>query len=238
MVSVREVSAITKKQLALREQLWPGMAPHLWHRLANKGFATIPKTMPLLLRIMDEMTKGAPVSSTYLTLWCSTWDNGFVQHIKPDEMAYASGFGGQRGEHTWAGRMKKLEELQFISLKEGKAGPMTYALIRNPHEAMQWHREQKTPGLTEASWSALIERALDVGALDMFPAPPAPPTPPPVPAPSEAFGFPPPVAPVAPPPPADIFGFPPSVPPVAPPPPATAEPMVSAPAPPTETRGV
>ncbi len=62
MVSVREGGVIAKKQLALREQLWPGIEPRLWHRLANKGFATIPKTMPLLLRIMDEMTKGAPVS--------------------------------------------------------------------------------------------------------------------------------------------------------------------------------
>jgi hypothetical protein len=176
MVSVREGSVIAKKQLVLREQLWPGMGPHLWHRLANKGFATIPKTMPMILRIMDEMTKGAPVSSTYLTLWCSTWDNGFVQHIKPEEMAYASGFGGQRGEHTWVGRMKKLQELQFIDLKAGKAGPITYALIHNPHLILQWHHAQKTPGLTEASYSALVERALDVGAMDMFPAPaPAPP---------------------------------------------------------------
>ena len=200
MVSVREGGVIAKKQLALREQLWPGMGPNLWHRLANKGFATIPKTMPLILRIMDEMTKGAPVSSTYLTLWCSTWDNGFVQHIKPDEMAYASGFGGQRGEHTWVGRMKKLQELQFIDLKAGKSGPITYALIHNPHLIMQWHYAQKTPGLTEASYSALIERALDVGAMDMFPAPPAtpptaPPTPPPVPPPLpmtavDVFGFP------------------------------------------------
>lgn len=177
MVSVREGGVIAKKQLALREQLWPGMAPNLWHRLANKGFATIPKTMPMILRIMDEMTKGAPVSSTYMTLWCSTWDNGFVQHIKPDEMAYASGFGGQRGEHTWAGRMKKLQELQFIDIKAGKAGPLTYALIHNPHLILQWHYRQKTPGLTEASYSALVERALDVGAMDMFPAPPTPATP-------------------------------------------------------------
>jgi hypothetical protein len=193
MVSVREGGVIAKKQLALREQLWPGIAPHLWHRLANKGFATIPKTMPLIMRIMDEMTKGAPVSSTYLTLWCSTWDNGFVQHIRPDEMAYASGFGGQRGEHTWIGRMKKLQELNFIDLKAGKAGPMTYALIYNPHLALQWHHSQKTPGLTEASYSALIERALDVGALDMFPAPvpimPAPVvTVPPLPTAAGAFG--------------------------------------------------
>ena len=200
MVSVREGGVIARKQLALREQLWPGIGPNLWHRLANKGFATIPKTMPLILRIMDEMTKGAPVSSTYLTLWCSTWDNGFVQHIKPDEMAYASGFGGQRGEHTWIGRMKKLQELQFIDLKAGKSGPITYALIHNPHLIMQWHYGQKIPGLTEASYSALIERALDVGAMDMFPAPPAPP--PPAPAP------PPPASPPSPMRTTDAFGFP------------------------------
>lgn len=168
MVSVRAGGEIAKKQLVLRDHLWPGMAPHLWDRKAHKGFTTIPKTMPLILRIMDEMTKGAPVSSTYMTLWCSTWDNGFVERIRPDEMAFASGFGGQRGEHTWAARMKKLEELRFISLKAGKAGPMTHALIRNPHHALREHHEAGTPGLMEASYSALIARALDVGANDMF----------------------------------------------------------------------
>ena len=192
MVSVREGSAIAKKQLALREHLWPGMAPNLWHRLANKGFATIPKTMPLILRIMDEMTKGAPVSSTYMTLWCSTWDNGFVNVVRPDEMSFASGFGGQRGEHTWVGRMKKLKELRFIDIKAGKSGPLTHALIHNPHLILRWHYEQKTPGLMEASYNALIERALDVGAMDMLPPPPPPPAAPPPPSAAAVFGTPPP----------------------------------------------
>jgi hypothetical protein len=174
MVSTREGSAIAKKQLALRDHLWPGLEPFLWDRKAHKGFTTIPKTMPLILRIMDEMTKGAPVSSTYMTLWCSTWDNGFVNIIRPDEMAFASGFGGQRGEHTWAGRMKKLQELQFIDIKAGKSGPMTHALIHNPHLILRWHHDQKTQGLMEASFTALVERALEVGAMDLFPAPPPP----------------------------------------------------------------
>jgi hypothetical protein len=191
MVSVREGGAIAKKQLALRDHLWPGSAQYVWDRKAHKGFTTIPKTMPLIMRIMDEMTKGAPVSSTYMTLWCSTWDNGFVQVIKPSEMAFASGFGGQRGEHTWAARMKKLEELQFISLKAGKAGPMTHALIHNPHLILRWHHEQKTPGLVDASYNALIGLALEVGAMDLFPAPaPHTPAPPPMTA-AEAFGTPP-----------------------------------------------
>ena len=167
MATIREAGAITKKQLALRELHWPGASPHLWHRTANKGFATIPKTMPMILKIMDEMTKGAPVSSTYLTLWCSTWDNSFVVLNKHGDMANAAGFGGQRGEHTWATRMKKLKELNFIDIKAGKSGPMSNAIIWNPHLVLRWHHDQKTPGLTEASYNSLIEWALDIGAKDM-----------------------------------------------------------------------
>jgi hypothetical protein len=168
MATVREASAITKKQLAMRELHWPGMETWLWHRKANKGFATIPKTMPMILKIMDEMTKGAPVSSTYLTLWCHTWDNSFVILNKPGDMANASGFGGQRGEHTWATRMKKLQELKFIDIKAGKSGPMGNAVIWNPHYILRWHHSIKTPGLTEASYAALVETALDIGANDML----------------------------------------------------------------------
>lgn len=167
MATVRELSAIAKKQLALRDQLWPGAVAHTWHRSAHKGYTTIPKTMPMILKIMDEMTKGTPVSSTYLTLWCSTWDNSFVTLSKAGEMANASGFGGQRGEHTWASRMKLLQALHFIDIKAGKAGPMSHALIWNPHTIIRLHHERKTPGLSEASYTALIEWALEIGAKDV-----------------------------------------------------------------------
>jgi hypothetical protein len=86
----REASAIVKKQLDQREALWPGQAQHLWDRKANKGFATIPKTMPLILKIMDEMSNGRPISSTYLGLWCATWDNSFVNITRSQEMAHAA----------------------------------------------------------------------------------------------------------------------------------------------------
>ena len=168
MATTREASAITKKQLAMRDLHWPGMETWLWNRKANKGFATIPKTMPLILKIMDEMTKGAPVSSTYLTLWCHTWDNSYVILNKHGDMANASGFGGQRGEHTWATRMKKLQELKFIDIKPGKSGPMGNAIIFNPHFILRWHHAIKTPGLTATSYAALVETALEIGAGDML----------------------------------------------------------------------
>ena len=165
--STREASAITKKQLALRDMHWPDAQKYVWHRTAKKGFATIPKTMPLILKIMDEMTKGAPVSSTYLNLWCNTWDNAFVTPNRHGEMANASGFGGQRGEHTWRTRMRKLQELRFIDITSGKSGTMSNAILWNPHLVIRWHHQKKTPGLVTASYNALRESALEIGAKDM-----------------------------------------------------------------------
>lgn len=169
MSSAREANAIATKQLELRETLWPGHDPFLWNRKINKGFATIPKTMPLILKIMDELTKGAPVSSTYLTLWCQTWDNSYAPIAKPLEMALSSGFSGQRGEHTWVGRMKKLQELHFIDIKAGKSGPMSHVIVWNPHLIIRYHHDvAKTAGMTEATYTSLIERAMDLGARDML----------------------------------------------------------------------
>lgn len=164
----RSGKAIAEKQLAQRELLWPGHQPWLWNRKANKGFATIPKTMPLVLQIMDGMSNGKPLSSTYLGLWCDTWDNSMVNVSKHQEMAHAAGFTGQRAVYTWAARMQLLQKLNFISIKPGKSGPISHVLIYNPHLIIRWHHEQKTPGLVEAYFNALLERAIDVGANDMI----------------------------------------------------------------------
>jgi hypothetical protein len=164
----REASAIVKKQIAQREALWPGAEPNLWNRKANKGFATIPKTMPFILRIMDELSNGKPLSATYLGLWCATWDNSMVNVAKHQEMARAAGFNSQRAEYTWAGRMKLLHDLHFIDIKPGKSGSISHVLLWNPHYIIRWHHTNKTPGLVEATYNALLDRALEIGAKDML----------------------------------------------------------------------
>ena len=161
------INAIVRKQLEQREVLWPGSASRLWNRKANKGFATIPKTMPLVLQIMDDLSKGKPLSSTYLGLWCSTWDNSFVTVSKPQEMAHAAGFSGSRADYTWISRIRILEELGFINVKPGASGQITYVLLFNPHLIIRDHYANGTPGLTEGTYNALLSRALEIGAKDM-----------------------------------------------------------------------
>src|SRR5207302_3113672 len=126
---------IAKRQLDLRNRLWPHATQDwLWSRHTHDGFTTLPKAMPLILSIMDDMAKGQPVSGTYLELWCRTFDENFVTLSKPREIAFHSGFDGQRGERTWRGRLTLLAKLSFIDLKEGPSGPASYALIYNPYK--------------------------------------------------------------------------------------------------------
>jgi len=172
MAASRGANAIAERQIAQRNALWPDAEPLLWHRKANKGFATIPKTMPLVLQIMDEMSKGKPLSSTYLGLWCATWDNSFVNIVRPIEMAHAAGFSGQRAEYTWAGRMRILEQLHFIGIKPGKSGAISHVILLNPHLVIRSHHEKRTPGLVEASYNMLLDRAIEIGAKDMTDAVP------------------------------------------------------------------
>lgn len=168
MVNVREANAIAKKQLTLRDQLWPDAQVQLWDRKAHKGFATIPKTLPLILKLMDQLNKRAPLSATYMALWCSTWDNAFVTLSKPADLAHTSGFSGQRAEYTWGTRMLRLQGLGFIALKPGKSGPMSYALILNPHFAIRrLYAAGQIPAGIEATYTALLDLALEVGAKDM-----------------------------------------------------------------------
>jgi hypothetical protein len=159
---------IAQRQLELRARLWPNhIDGHMWQRKHHNGFATIPRTMPLMLTIMDDLSEGRPVSATYNELWCRAFDECFVTLSKPREMAFHAGFTGQRGERTWRERMKILAELGFIDIKEGPSGPMSYALILNPYLVIRRHLHQSHPGIRVDKYNALMERAGEIGATDL-----------------------------------------------------------------------
>lgn len=157
-----------KKIESLKGKLWPNtIEGEVWHRKRNDGFFTLPRTMPLIMGIIDDLTKGTPASGVYLELWSRAYDEMYVSLSKAPEMAYHSGFTGQRAVRAWSDRIKKLHSLGFIGLKEGSAGPLSHALIYNPHVVIERLRKANHPGLIESKYMALVERGNEIGAEDV-----------------------------------------------------------------------
>ena len=132
--------------------------------------------MPLILRIMDALSKGKPVGPVYLDLWCRAFDECFVVLNKSTEMAFGSGFAGQRAEQTWLSRMKILSSLGFIDTQPGPSGPVSYALLLNPYKVILKHRRLNTPGMTTGLYNDLVARASEIGAGDLLETEPVLPT--------------------------------------------------------------
>ena len=173
--------SIPESELALRDSMWPDAEVRFWHPRLHGAFISIPKTLPFLGRMMDEMSKNFPVSETYATLWCWTWDNNAytrLNHI--EEMAFAAGFTGQRGIRTFQDRLKRLEALGFVELKAAGNSKMAFAYLPNPHAVIFRHFEALTSpsatseakelarGLQEGTFNAFLARAQELGCKDVI----------------------------------------------------------------------
>ncbi|WP_052174205.1 hypothetical protein [Brucella anthropi] len=167
---------IAKRQLELRNRLWADLDLDtnedelLWTRQVYNGFTTLPKAMPLMLGIMDDLAGGQPVSGTYLELWCRTFDDNFVVLSKQEEIAFHSGFSGQRAVRTWKGRLKLLAELGFIKLAAGPSGDCSYALILNPYHVIR-DLQAAGKGVRQDKYNALLARAVEIDDESLAPAP-------------------------------------------------------------------
>ncbi|GJJ05688.1 hypothetical protein RugamoR64_62260 [Duganella rhizosphaerae] len=164
----KKVRSADGKRLALRNNFWPEISDDsLWLRKGRVGFTTIPRTMSLIGRIMDQLAgKGTPLFGTYLALWCRVFDEGFVEIRTNKELAFESGFSGGRGEATWRARMRKLQALGFIDVRGGLASDMQYVLIYNPIKVIaSIYERDNLP--RDMAYQALMTRLIEVGADDL-----------------------------------------------------------------------
>jgi hypothetical protein len=165
-VAKAKTRTILQRQIEARQKLWPHVTQRmLWDRKESDGFVTVPRVMPLMMSIMDDLSgKGFPVGQTYFELWCRLYDELFLTLNRPEEMAFHAGFSGQRAVRTWKDRVRRLSDLEFIDVKEGPLGEFSYAVFFNPYHVIKRHFIAGK--VQQAKWQALIVRANEVGAFD------------------------------------------------------------------------
>ena len=161
-------SSRRKSQMADRSrdrynEYWPEVPEaDLWIRQKQNGFITIPRTMPIVMSIINSLTKGKPAGVTYFTLWCRCPDFAAITIESPDVYAAESGFTGQRRGDQWKTRMRALSELGFIKHKPGASGEFHDVLLINPHKVIRELKDRP-----ESLWRQLFERGQQIGAADV-----------------------------------------------------------------------
>lgn len=160
-------SKMQTNTLKLREKFWSEVPEDaLWHRKREVGFITIPRTMPIIISIIDSLTKNASAGNTYFCLWCRSFDEQVINIPNPSELALESGFSGERAVYTWRQRMKTLKEWGFIDVRAG-SHEFQVVLILNPHKVINRIKRETPNDIPENLYTQLYNRALDVGARDM-----------------------------------------------------------------------
>jgi len=147
-----------------REVLFPEIHQNrLWHRKKNDGFITIPRTLPIVMEVIDSLSKSQPAGHTYFGLWCRSPDHPVVTIENPAIFASEVGFKGERAVDTWRRRMKTLRDLQFIMTKDGAAGDFHYVLLLNPNMVVEQLRS--VGQVQDALYAKFHDRTLEIGSF-------------------------------------------------------------------------
>jgi hypothetical protein len=167
----KRLSKAQKAALTMRKQLWPAVTDEmLWLRHDRDGFTTIPRTMPLFLDLIQDVSKrvttgkSVPAGRAYLVLWCRVFDEALVKIEVEAVAAMEAGYTGERNVTTWREHLRVLKDLRFIDYAAGPAGPCQFVLLLNPyHAAKALHAKGWVQQLT---YTSLYHRATEIGASD------------------------------------------------------------------------
>jgi hypothetical protein len=172
--SKKRASKAKQNSLKMRAHLWPEVGDSaLWLREddTRKGFTTMPRTMPAFMNLIQDVSKrvsngkSIPAGKSYLVLWCRVFDEGFLRIDQEAAAALEAGYAGERNITTWREHLRVLKDLGFIDYKPGPAGPCQFVLLLNPYQAVTVLR--KKGWLQEDTYTALLQRALEIGATDL-----------------------------------------------------------------------
>jgi len=162
-VMPKTMTKAASRRLEMLDSLWPDARAELWHRSKEDGYSTIPRTLPLILSLIDNLGGGKDASRVYIDLWCRQMDDSFVEVTDEETFAYSSGYSTTgRNVRSWRERMDILQNLGFVSIKPNGSRKYGYILLSHPHKVIKRLREQGQ--IPENWWGAFTKRATEVGA--------------------------------------------------------------------------
>lgn len=130
----------------------------IWDRSVHDGYSTIPRTIGLMLTLLEELAdKGKNVSRVYSELWFRTTDCKLIEVDDESDVAYASGLSTRR----WRERIDILEKLGFIKVAPNGAKKYGYIFLPNPNDVAI--ALKKAGQVSNEWWGAYVKRCSKIG---------------------------------------------------------------------------
>ena len=145
----------------IRDGLWPDSASVVWDRKKEKGFCTIPRTLALILTLIDHLQKGKDASRVYFDLWCRAFDDYLIEVPDEEALAYSAGYTSGRNVRTWRERIHVLEKHGFIRVESSGTKRYANIFIVDPHKVIKKLNEQGQ--VPRNWWNAFNQRAAEIG---------------------------------------------------------------------------
>jgi hypothetical protein len=130
----------TTKRLKLRDRLFPDAQPIVFDtsNRATKGYSQVPRVVPLVARLINDIGGTANAGPLYQVLWAQDWGQGIVEVRSFRGLLYEAGYNGKGGrvERTWQERIKILVDQGFIKTAKRGLDDHAFVLLVDPHIAV------------------------------------------------------------------------------------------------------
>jgi hypothetical protein len=150
-------------------RFWPDYAHVTWSRKNEKGFATVPRTLPLICALIRSLSRG-DASRVYLDLWGRVNDDGLVEVHDESEFALSSYPEGTRHQRTWREHISQLKELGFIAIRPKPSRAYGYILILHPHQVVSLIQATSPNTISARWWDLYTTRLAEIGADEQDPS--------------------------------------------------------------------
>lgn len=140
----------------MREMLAPGSQDLVWRGKEEKGFWSAPRTMPLLLKLLNQkaLTEGRDVTLPYLDIWFRNFGEGVVEFEDEAEHAYICGYTGSRAVRTWRERIECLSRAGALRVFPKGQREQGLCLVMHPDEVVRALHQRD---LVDQEWLSLYQ---------------------------------------------------------------------------------
>jgi hypothetical protein len=145
-----------------RDSLWVD-APNVVFTPAGGGWAQMPRTVPMIAALIDELGGRDKAGRLYIALWAYELGDGFVEVPDPAMLALEAGYVTSRAERTFNERIAILRDLGLLRTARLGLREHGYVLLLDPHQVVASIREKNPDRVPERWWTAFVARCGAVG---------------------------------------------------------------------------